>query len=247
MIVRLVQWNIWQSINLGEIPDFIKELDAHILCLQEMRGMGGPVSQNDVQKRLEDSLGMASYCEIAQTWRSPEGETWQGNGIFSKYPIIEKSCRFLQQSQPRPSDASDEGRIYVEATINVNGQPLTVGTTHLSYTKRFLTTQKKKAEVSHLLNILTEKNGNYILAGDFNSRPHSWTVKQISKTLKHCGPGLHENTWTVIPFNYHGFTETQLKWRLDYVFASKTMLVSSARIIQTSLSDHLPVMVEFSL
>jgi endonuclease/exonuclease/phosphatase family metal-dependent hydrolase len=247
MNLKLLQWNIWESHNVDQIIAFLKDLNPDILCLQELRYPHLPVSQDDIQKHIASSLGLYSYCEIAQTWNNRYGIYSQGNGIFSKYPILEKTSFFLQESKPKPVDASDEGRIYVEATINANGKQLTIGTTHLSYTKRFVTTQKKKTEVEKLLKIVKEKSGNYILAGDLNSRPYSWTIKQISKTLKHCGPNLTNNSWTVIPFDYKGFHETELKWRLDYVFASKELYISSAKILKSNLSDHLPIFVEFSV
>ena len=247
MNLKLLQWNIWESKALDQITSFIKELDPDVLCLQELRGVGSPNPQIDLKEQIESTSGMASYCEIAQTRNNQGAVTSQGNGIFSKYPIIEKTCVFLQESRTNPIDASDEGRTYLEAAINANGNQVTIATTHLSYTNRFVTTKKKKAEINNLLNIVKEKNANYILAGDFNLRPYSWSIKQISRYLKHCGPDLRENTWTVIPFNYQGFIETELKWRLDYVFASKNIIVSSARIIKTSLSDHLPILVEFSI
>jgi endonuclease/exonuclease/phosphatase family metal-dependent hydrolase len=247
MDIKLLQWNIWESRNIDRITDFIKDLNPDILCIQEIRGTYRPDAQLDIVKQIESTSGMASHCEIAQTRINQEGAYSQGNGVFSKYPIIDKTCRFLQESKPKPVDASDEGRIYVEAEINADGNPFTIGTTHLSYTNRFMTTKKKKLEVENLLEIVREKKENYILTGDFNSRPYSWTTKQISRYLKHCGPGLHENTWTVIPFKYKGFIETELNWRLDYVFASKDIHVSSTKIIKTDLSDHLPILVEFSI
>jgi endonuclease/exonuclease/phosphatase family metal-dependent hydrolase len=246
MNIKLLQWNIWESNNIDRIIYIIKDIDPDILCIQEIRDTYRPNSQLDIVEQIENTLGMFSHCEIAQTWNNQYGLYSQGNGIFSKYPILEKTSYFLQESNPKPINASDEGRIYVEAVINANGKQLTIGTTHLSYTNRFVTTKKKKLEIENLLKIVREKKENYILAGDLNSRPYSWTIKQISRYLKHCGPDLHENTWTVIPFNYKGFIESELKWRLDYVFASKNMSVSSAKIINTSLSDHLPILVEFS-
>ena len=41
-----------------------------------------------------------------------------------------------------------------------------------------------------------------------------------------------------------GFEEKELRWRLDYVFASKNIKVLSSQIIPTEWSDHLPVLVE---
>ena len=48
-------------------------------------------------------------------------------------------------------------------------------------------------------------------------------------------------------FDYKDFKETKLRWRLDYVFASKDIRVIRSKIIKTKFSDHLPILVEFEM
>ncbi len=51
-----------------------------------------------------------------------------------------------------------------------------------------------------------------------------------------------EPTWTVYPFDYKGFKETELKYRLDHIFVSKDLNVHDFKVIQSKGSDHLPVL-----
>jgi endonuclease/exonuclease/phosphatase (EEP) superfamily protein YafD len=241
--IKLLQWNIWQSKMIGQIITVIKGLKPDIICLQELRD--DMRSHNKVADFIENKLSMSSYCAVAQV--CDEGKYAHSIGIFSRFPILDKNHYFLQKSRIKPLDATDEGRIYVETVLDVYGTMIIVGTTHLSYTNRFITTKKKRAEVDKFLEIIRHKKGKYLVAGDFNARPHSYVIKNLAHFLQHCGPGYQYNTWTTIPFDYSGFHETKLNWRLDYVFASKDIIVSSAEIIQASPSDHLPIMVEFRI
>ncbi len=92
--------------------------------------------------------------------------------------------------------------------------------------------------------MLSRHPTNFIFTGDLNSIPNSFTVKSIlTKTnLRNAGPDFDQKTWTTKPFNYHGFSENNLNWRIDYTFVSKDIKVVSSEIVDTDLSDHLPIL-----
>ena len=124
---------------------------------------------------------------------------------------------------------------------------LTVGTAHVSYSHRFEITDRKIMEVNKLIKILKKNKKMFVFTGDMNSTPDSYTIKQLEKILKNCGPDGYQKTWTTKPFDYKDFKETKLRWRLDYVFASKDIRVIRSKIIKTKFSDHLPILVEFEM
>jgi endonuclease/exonuclease/phosphatase family metal-dependent hydrolase len=132
----------------------------------------------------------------------------------------------------------------VEVTVNDNNKLIDIGCVHLSYSDHFEVTNHRKREVDNLVSIVANKKKKYLLCGDFNSEPDSYTIKKLSKYLINAGPDYSENSWTTKPFEYHGFVENSLNWRLDYVFSTKDVNVISAKIIKTKYSDHLPLMVE---
>ena len=55
------------------------------------------------------------------------------------------------------------------------------------------------------------------------------------------------NTWTTKPFSYNGFKETELKWKLDYIFTSRDIKVKERKLVDTKYSDHLPILIAFEL
>jgi endonuclease/exonuclease/phosphatase family metal-dependent hydrolase len=117
----------------------------------------------------------------------------------------------------------------------------------MSYVPRFRQTAGKRREADALVEILRNKKNGFIMGGDFNSLPNSYTVKAIQRHLRNAGPATNENTWTTKPFSYGGFSADTLGWRIDYVFATPDIRVTSARIVDTPHSDHLPLLIEVDL
>lgn len=244
MNIRLLQWNIWYKEKIENIINTLKLLNPDIICLQELTIISELGHYIDKGEAIKDKLNMHHYFEIAQT-KDKLSKRSQGNAIFSKHKIKNKYNSFIQKQANDQPDASSEGRVYIEVDLDINGYLLKVGTTHMSYTKYFLHTKQKKRETDKLTNIISAKKNSYIFTGDLNSRPYSYTIRQISKYLKNCGPDIHEKTWTTKPFDYHGFKETKLNWRLDYVFCTRDIHILSSKIVNTLFSDHLPILVEF--
>jgi endonuclease/exonuclease/phosphatase (EEP) superfamily protein YafD len=178
---------------------------------------------------------------------STEGDALTiADGIFSRLPI--KSKRSVYINEPKGSGGyDDEYRAYVETEVDVEGIPLTVATSHMSYTHRFEETDNKKREADNLVKQLERHRKNFIFAGDLNVVPESYTIQAISKLLKNLGPAFTQNTWTTKPFSYNGFEENDVNWRLDYMFATSDVKVVSAEILKTDVSDHLPILARLAI
>jgi endonuclease/exonuclease/phosphatase family metal-dependent hydrolase len=242
MIVTILQWNIWYQEDIRNIAKFLHEHPADIICLQELT-RGFQQIEPDTVAYIAKSLGYHYYDQEIHH----EDETWsQANGIFTKFPII--NTRTVWINEPTGTGTfNDEPRAYIEATLQVGDKQLIVGTTHMSYTKAFESTPRKEQEADKLTNALRGNKQNFILTGDLNAEPESPTIQKISQALKHVGSDMHEPTWTTKPFSYEGFEADELKYRLDYVFATPDMRVVSSKILKTEYSDHLPVRAEIQL
>jgi endonuclease/exonuclease/phosphatase family metal-dependent hydrolase len=248
MIIKLLQWNIWYKENPNKVVALIKKINPDIACLQELTTTSLINKDIDVPQIISNAMNHADFnYKQAQSWSTKEDTRALGNGVFSKYPIEKRFFDYLQTPTVNPTSYDKEGRVYVEITVNINGYLLTVGTTHLSYTHRFMDTEIKNTEVDNLTKSLLKKNQNYILTGDFNAPPESYPVKIIEQYLKNCGPNYNEKTWTTKPFSKDEFEENELNWRLDYVLGTKDIKVKSAKVVQTESSDHLPLLVELEI
>ncbi|MGC9599478.1 MAG: endonuclease/exonuclease/phosphatase family protein [Minisyncoccia bacterium] len=249
MHIKILQWNVWNEEGVGNIIRFVKKVNPDIACFQELVVGGKWNKYEDVPKKIANELHFYYAFFPAQKQPNEKGEQFPfGNGIFSRFPIKAVFSRHVQKEMPYTGNYSTLGRIYGEVRVAVPGKrALVVGTTHTSYTKRFVTTPAKRKEADALLSILRRKKRNFIFTGDLNASPRSYTIENIQRYLKHCGPDFRENTWTTKPFDYRGFRETKLRWRLDYVFATKDVKVLSSRIPKTKYSDHLPILLEIDV
>ncbi len=242
--MKLLQWNIWYREDTKNVLEALRETDAEILCLQELT-INHPEFNRDVNvpEFLARELG---FNYIFAPAVEKENQKY-GNGIFSRFPILSSKTCFIQnppENSEGSVDYSQEGRIYVEASIQTDEGEVTVGTAHKSYTDRFAMTLAKETETNRLIGILRAKKERYIFAGDLNTLPGSYTINEISKVLNHCGPAMDEKTWTTKPFSYNGFEANTLDWRLDYCFATADIQIKDAKVVKTIYSDHLPILLE---
>lgn len=246
MRFKFLQWNVWYNEKVDRIIQLLDSINADVLCLQELSTNTKANPGIGTGEVISSRLGYNAHIVAAQEWADFERDS-QENGILTRYPFLSKRHLFVKEPGARDiRDYALEGRVYVEATLDIAGRQICVGTTHLSFSPRFEMTDCKMRENQSLLTQV-KKNKNYIFSGDLNSAPSSPLIEQLSAHLVSCGPAFHENTWTTKDFDYQGFKETALNWRLDYVFASPDLRVVSSRTIATDVSDHLPVLVEFEI
>lgn len=246
MNISLLQWNIWYKEDIKKITDFLKKQKADIICLQELTINSKDQSIKDTPKYIAEQLGYNYYCKELPLEATDGTKMMLANGIFSRFPIIEKKFSWINQPKGR-GGYDDEYRAYVEVVFDVSGQNICVGTTHMSYTHRFEPTPNKQPETDLLVANLREHESRFIFTGDLNALPGSYTVSNIERSMKNAGPDTNEKTWTTKPFSYQGFEETELNWRLDYVFATQDVKVLSSHIIDTDYSDHLPIFATFKV
>lgn len=239
--LKLIQWNVWYKEPIQNMLTEIKRFDADVYCLQELTIGYSHHDGADAVKSVAEATGFNHYFHSVQN--SDDGA--QANAIFSRYPITESRNDYI--NEPEGSGGyDDEYRTYVEAKLDVDGAELTVGTTHMSYTDRFVETLRKLSEYGKLeASLSTDKK--FVFTGDLNVTPDSEVIKRLQNKLRHIGPSYGEPTWTTKPFSYNGFTADTLDWRLDYVFATEDVKVTNSKILETDKSDHLPILIELEV
>lgn len=242
--MKLLQWNIWYQEDIKNILKTIEGINPDIICLQELS-----INHPEFNRGIDTAKYLAEHLKFHYFFKEAHDHPKNtfGNGIFSRFPIIESKSIFTKNPDRSASDDhfSVQGRAYLECAIDAVGKRLSVATTHVSYTHKFESTPAKEVETKNLVNILRGKKDRFIFTGDLNSLPGSPTIDAIQQHLKNAGPPLEQNTWTTKPFSYKGFNADGLKWRLDYCFTTPDIHVRSAQIIATPYSDHLPVLIEF--
>ena len=242
MNISILQWNTWYKEENQNIVRFLEENPADVICLQELT-VEPNKNNGNLPKYIAEELGYHYYCKEIDLG---DGKINIANGIFSRYPIVASQTKWINEPTGT-GHYDDEYRAYVEVTLDIDGKEVTVATTHMSYTNAFAYTPRKEQEVKRLIDILHTKKNSFIFTGDLNATPDSPTIREISGVLHNVGPDFSQNTWTTKPFSYDGFEETELNWRLDYIFATPDVKTVYAKVINTEYSDHLPVFAEIEL
>jgi endonuclease/exonuclease/phosphatase family metal-dependent hydrolase len=246
--IKILQWNVWYHEKCENIVKFIKETDADIVCAQELTVNFADANPGiNIPKEIAKACNYNYYFHPMTIYGTSGEQLQMGNGIFSKFPIKNKGFKYVQKADPSIKTYETEDRTFVEVILDINGQDLKVGTVHLSYSKEFGMTEKRLNEAARLYEAVKDNHEKFILTGDMNTIPGSPIVKKLEEMFIHADPNTDRPTWTTKPFSYQGFEANSRDWRLDYIFATEDINVIENKIIDTSYSDHLPILTEIQL
>lgn len=239
MEVTVLQWNVWYKEKIDRVVDVIKDIDADIVCLQELTQGYVEQSQDNTWEHIQHELGYYGVHQTIPITTDLEGKWLQANAIFSRYPMNFKHEHWLHAPKD-PEDTKDQFRGYLESVVDLGDTQVTVGTTHMSFQNY---QHDDDPELHRLLNATERKFGKFILTGDLNATPDSRRVQELAKRFEHAGPAYTQNTWTTKAHSTPEFEADTLDWRYDYVFTTPDVEVVEARIVETDVSDHLPILV----
>jgi endonuclease/exonuclease/phosphatase family metal-dependent hydrolase len=239
MEVSVLQWNVWYEESIERVLAFLRTHPTDIICLQELtKGYMQQTHENTweyLAKNLEHTYHVQEVPIV-----TPATQWSQANAILSKFPISDTRSEWINEPV-EGDDYDDQYRSYIEVKVRIGKKELAIGTTHMSYAEGAAAASRKEQEIRRLLDVIDTKRQAYILTGDFNAVPDSYTVREVEKRLLHVGPSYKHNTWTTKPHDFGNAVIDALDWRYDYIFATKDMQVISSEIVSTDVSDHLPV------
>jgi endonuclease/exonuclease/phosphatase family metal-dependent hydrolase len=247
MTVRLMQWNCMYLENPGKIAEYIKAINPDIVCLQELTS-GYDEQWGDTGELIANYLGYDYYCKYGLMLLPDGGQTAMGVGILSRYPLHDKRGLQIEVRKTEEGRIMSNDRYYIQATVALpEGQVLKVGTLHLPFHPTFETSAHVRDMIKHVLNFLPQA-GEFVLAGDFNKPPQSEVAKLFRQSgLWHAGPALRYPTWTTKPFAVGDWSYDELRWRLDYILCRGNLKRRKPHVLATTLSDHLPLLVELEV
>lgn len=242
MNITLIQWNVWLKEKPQNTLRLLKRINPDIICLQELSQNYYRTNFIDTPKYLSGKLGYNYSFAMAQKWPTENGDKIQGNGILSRYPIINSKKKWIRPiDNNNYYDYTNEGRIALLVDIKIGDKIVTVITTHLSYSNYLTESASKIEEEDTFLQLLEDKHSCTIITGDFNLEEKSRLIGLMEQKFQHVGPDYRHKTWTTKSFDHNGFKSDKLKWRLDYVFATKDINIIKSQTIKTVFSDHLPI------
>ncbi len=242
MKINVASWNIWIHGNrdFTGMADVIRKNKMDITGVQEAGVYFDKGTEENAAEIIAKELGFNRVFYKSLDAR-PKKPWIIGNAVISKYPIL--SSASYQLNPPGieyGGTAVTEPRTLVCSKIETGkGECLNFLTTHLQFSVRHETTVLRQAQVENILAIVKRLDGPIVLTGDFNTTPESPEIKRLETFFTRAGG--NEPTWSVYPWEHYGWRVDGLEHRIDNIFLSKEVECESFEIVDSKLSDHLPI------
>lgn len=229
--LRVMTYNIRAAdYGVAGIIATLKEGQADIIALQEVDKLVRRTGRVDQPKRIAHSLRM--YYAFRKHFSYQGGEF--GLALLSRYKIDQ-----VERVQVRRSNL-----ILLKARVHTPDQSIVVIVVHFHPTNPLDKASTKKEndaarlrEAKRALELATNADAPVLIMGDFNDNPGSPAYSLFAEGFQDsCGVAgsVWEKTW---PAN---FPIT----RIDYIWVSPHFRVLRCRTLDSSASDHLPVIAE---
>lgn len=227
-----------ESIDVKGVADFIYNNNIAICALQEvcnnMEGGDYYHQARYISCLLTEKTQTQYYYAFAPSLSGYHDENaYYGNAIISKYPILSYRTVELKYID-EPVHNGYEHRILLIAEINVDGEILTVISTHFD-----LKEDARMFDADALLAELENIKTSVLLMGDLNSNPNSEVIQKILSKLYI--PDADGEEFLTFPYN----APTR---QIDYIMFSEGITVMNPRVItDATVSDHLPFVLSIKL
>lgn len=261
--MRILDLNIGIKLDNGwEVVRLIEESNPSIVVLQEaMRGLEDSVfeqynSANVIKKNTDypyhffGPLWIASHHEknggvISKNFG---GLVEQGNYVLSRYEILSSSNVFYHQHYGEFTDTTnfrveDHPRAFTETVIEVEGKKICLINVHGIWNRDKLGDERCIHQMHSILEEVKRIDLPTIIVGDFNLLPESEAISIMNKYFKNLITEFHI-TSTRPKFD-DGLDQGE--YVCDYIFVSDDISVVNFQVIDTDISDHLPLLLDFEL
>lgn len=262
--MKLVSLNVGIKIdNTKDVIEFVNKQNPDIIALQElMRPLEDSVfeifrSESVIKSSTQNKLPHSFFGPLYATrkftmngnpHRDFGGLVEQGNTIISKYPILRASNEFFYQSYSLDTDRTsfvteDHSRAIQMIEMQINDKNIQILNLHGVYSKDKKDSERSFDQSKQILKMAKRKNIPTIIVGDFNLLPSTKSIEMIDKEFRNLIKEYNIKS-TRPDFRDH-LDEGNIA--IDYVFVSKGIKVNDFKVIDTDISDHLPLVLDFDL
>ncbi|HKG91251.1 MAG TPA: endonuclease/exonuclease/phosphatase family protein [Gemmatimonadaceae bacterium] len=223
--------------NLARVAEVVREADADLALLQEVdRGTerSGRVDQVAELARLT-----GRYAAFGKSLDYQGGH--YGIALLSRWPVVAESTVHLQVTPAQTrSGGSREPRVLLHATVVTGrGDTLDVLNTHIDASRVESFRMQEAATIGDVVRALAlrrRRGGLLLLGGDFNSTPESAVHARVEESgVRDAWPGCGAGSELTYP------SAAPIK-RIDYLFLLPPARCTTARVLDSSASDHRPVL-----
>lgn len=258
---KVLTWNILYKDSLSKmdkIVEEVKKFDVDVICLQEVseiKDVGNSKNIDYLIKQFNEGFFAYSNSTCDKNYNSdgsPHYERIQGNAILTKHKIIDsKEFFIINKEELNNRSKSNESRVYLECKIQIENKIINFANTHTSFFLEKEPSELIYLEWKRLISLLKQNNKKFVFCADLNVNETSSLVKEIESFMNPAGPSYALKTWPTKALNSDTYEPSLLKSkmanRIDFVFNSYDIKVINSKMIETKLSDHLPILVEFEI
>ena len=229
-----------------EMLEYINELDADVICLQEVL----VYKKGDRLTLPMMREAMKNYPYTYFDFKLYNSRRQFGNVVFSRYPLVNK------QTIPFESKAN----ISSQCDMVVDGDTIRLVVNHLesfylndddldlsdldvsniqenSLVRKLVRANRLRHDQVSVLREAIRQSPHPVLAvGDFNSLPISWVYWRMNLSMRDCfaesSVGKYGST----------YQRRGMSARIDYIFTSRKLKPISCEVGDAEYSDHYPVM-----
>jgi endonuclease/exonuclease/phosphatase family metal-dependent hydrolase len=239
--LKVMDWNIQHgedmsgANNLDRVATWIKNINAHVVSLNEVEKQNGYNDNADepavLESLLESKTGVPWYGCFAQIVGAASG---QGNLVLSRIRIEACDRRLLSAE-----------RSVARATLTLNGTRISVFSTHLDDASASM----RATQVAELTSWAATAPEQRIIMGDLNAGATSAELQALRAAYQDAWPAaVAAGTAVSYPGNTAGNTRNS---RIDYIWRSNgatKLSLQSAQVYDTgSVSDHRPVAATYAV
>ena len=220
----------------SRIADFLKVEQPDIVALME-------VDLGSIRTRYTDKAEYyKTYLNFTDCASATKYPTWSWAKILSRTPIFRKqgnAILYKKRFQDVKYHWLHEGakRLLIQTNIKVNRNLVRLFLAHLALGKK-----TRRKQIDEIARIIKGEDTPTILMGDFNTvKGEKELTDFLRKTKLHKTYMIHKHS------NCNTYPSFCPRKHFDYIFVSKQIKVKNFKTLECRFSDHLPIMMDFSV
>ncbi len=235
--------------DLERTASVIEDSGAEIIGLQEVDNHWGARSDFlDEAAVLAERLDMHVVYGANLDEPPLPGDTdnrQYGTAILSEYPILSSENHLLENIEY--AEQPTEQRGLLEAVVNVRGNHIAFYSTHLDFQRE----EQRASQVQEILEITGTSKRPAVIVGDLNAAPDAPELQPLFSVFTDTFAALGQNEDYTFGADTDGLPGSgsveNPNLRIDYILTARGARATSAKVVQTTASDHLPVVAELSI
>lgn len=259
--MKLLNLNICIKLNnTNNVINLVNTIKADICTFQEaMNGIDDTCYEMYCSKNRLVELKEYPFNEFAPLFiaknitkhgvitRDFGGSVEQGSLILSKYSITNHKNQFYYNHYKYEYDATnfrqkDWCRSIQNAQININGKKLQIINVHGIWNENKIGDKRTIAQSEFILSNIRE-DIPCILLGDFNLLPNTKSIELINNKMNNLINTF--NIKSTRPTFEDGLDKGNLV--CDYIFVNDKIKVNDFKVLNSDVSDHLPLLLDFEI